>query len=348
MKTTQSTKKFWLLNLVGWFLYMVFGGAFYTYMIGTWHMTTAYMQLVSFVLIVFACYWLRQFIAKQGLLKRATHFKTISMLLISTFVVALLVKFILSLFMVLAFKMMTWQQYSVKILMASSIQLWLAVIAWTLAYFILKNIQQSRLVEIEKWQLQTALKEAELYALKAQLNPHFIFNCLNNIRAIAIDDGEKTRQMITYLSEILKSSFQFNKQKLVSLEKEIEYLRNYLLLESIQLEERLNYRIKINTQIKPWNVPPMSLQLLVENAIKHGIMLLENGGEITVIIYQQDENLVIDVINDGKLINNNSNGIGLSNLKERIRLLLPKGSFFTLSAMSQNKVKAQLLITPTP
>ncbi len=325
---------------------MTFGGFFYTYMMGSWHSTTLYMQLVSFLLIISFSHYLRKFINFHHLFDKKISVKTISTLVIVTFLMALSLKFILSLFMVYAWQMMTWKQYKVSILLSSSLQLWVVIIVWTLFYYIIKIIRRNRQAEIEKWQLQSALKESELLSLKAQLNPHFIFNCLNNIRAIAIDDGDKTRQMITHLSEILKSTFQFNKQKLVPVQQELDYINNYLLLESIQLEERLEYAIDIKTQLDSWEIPPMSIQLLVENAIKHGIMLLEEGGCILIKLFLKKKDLIIEVSNDGNVKNTQTKGIGLENLQKRIKLLLPKGSYFSLNQTPDNKVLAQLVIKP--
>ena len=345
MITTKNTnKQFWILNITGWFTYLLFGGIFFSLMRGGLNLNTLYMQSFSFILLIFGCNFLRQLIKSKGLINSISSVKTIFALFAATFLLAFVIQFLVSLLMMYGLNIMNWQTYSFSILAISTVQVWTSIIGWTLVYFVIKHRQKNRAQEIEKWQLQSALKEAELQSLKSQLNPHFIFNCLNNIRALAIDNGEKTRQMITHLSEILKFMFQFNKQKLVALEQEVNYVRNYLILESIQLDDRLISSIKIEEGLDTWQIPPMSLQLLVENAIKHGIMQLENGGEISINVYGDNHKLYIDVINDGQLLDDNNKGIGLENLQKRLSLLISKQSTLTLKQFNEHKVKAQLIL----
>jgi len=342
--TKNTNKQFWILNVSGWFAYLFFGGIFFSMMQGGLNLNTLYMQSFSFILLVFGCNLLRKLIKSKGLITSISSINTIFALIGATLLLAFVMQFLVSLFMMYVLHMMDWKTYSVRILAISTVQVWISIIGWTLVYFVIKHRQKMRLQEIEKWQLQTALKEAELQSLKSQLNPHFIFNCLNNIRALAIDDGEKTRQMITHLSEILKFMFQFNQQKLVSLEQENNYVHNYLILESIQLDDRLTSSINIEDGLENWQIPPMSIQLLVENAIKHGIMQLENGGEISIKVYGNNQQLYIDVINDGMLLNDNKNGIGLKNLQKRLSMLISEQSTLTLKQTNDNKVKAQLML----
>jgi sensor histidine kinase YesM len=343
MTTAKNiNKQFWILNISGWFVYLFFGGIFFTVMQGAFNLNSLYMQIFSFFLLIFGCNLLRKMIKSNELIKSFSPVKTILVLFGATFLLAFVTQILVSLFMMYVLHIMNWQTYNINILAVSTVQVWISIIGWTLVYFVMKHRQKNRAQEIEKWQLQTALKEAELQSLKSQLNPHFIFNCLNNIRALAIDDGEKTRKMITHLSEILKFMFQFNQQKLVSLEQEINYVRNYLVLESIQLDDRLTIQINTEKGLDSWQIPPMSIQLLVENAIKHGIMQLENGGEISINIYQNNKKLFIDVINDGQLLNLNNKGIGLDNLRKRLSMLISEHCTLTLEPLNDNKVKAQI------
>ena len=119
--------------------------------------------------------------------------------------------------------------------------------------------------------MKTSVKEAQLLALKSQVNPHFIFNSLNNIRSLVVENPEKAREMITHLSALLRYSIQFNNEERVTLEEEIVIVNNYLNLESIQLEDRLTYKIDVDEGVNNLLIPPMSIQMLTENAIKHGI-----------------------------------------------------------------------------
>ena len=100
------------------------------------------------------------------------------------------------------------------------------ILLWLLIYFGVHTFFHFKESEIEKWKLDAALKDAELIALKSQINPHFIFNSLNNIRSLVIEDPEKSRDMITHLSDLLRYSIQFNNQEKVTLEKEMDVTDN--------------------------------------------------------------------------------------------------------------------------
>ncbi|MGJ8663299.1 MAG: sensor histidine kinase, partial [Marinicella sp.] len=189
------------------------------------------------------------------------------------------------------------------------------------------------------------LHATELKALKAQLNPHFIFNCLNNMRAMAIDDGEKTREMITNLSEILKYSFQFGDQTQVTVEREIQHVQNYLALEEIQFEQRLSYDFDIDPATTQQLIPTLSIQLLVENAIKHGITNLPSGGHIKIQVSKSENQLRIIVTNTGYLEPNKTNkstGVGLSNLEKRLQLAHSDRASLHLYSPNAQQVTAEI------
>ena len=151
-------------------------------------------------------------------------------------------------------------------------------ISWSALYFAYQYLQRTREMEIEKWKLSASIKDAELSALKAQINPHFIFNSLNNIRSLVIENAERARDSITHLSDLLRFSIQFDQFEKVSLDKELAVVMDYLNLEAIQLEERLSYKFNIDQAASEFEVPPMIIQTLVENAIKHSINELPQGG----------------------------------------------------------------------
>lgn len=220
-------------------------------------------------------------------------------------------------------------------------------ISWSALYFAYQFLQKNRQVEIEKWKLQASFKDAELSALKSQINPHFIFNSLNNIRSLVAEDGEKARDSITHLSDLLRFSIQFDQYEKVSLEKEMEVVRDYLELESIQLEERLDYKFVIAKDSQELNLPPMIVQTLVENAIKHSINELPNGGKVVVESELSDEYLKIFVKNSGQLKNDKPGkrkGIGIKNSRERLRLLYGEKASLTVENMNEEMVCATIRI----
>lgn len=228
---------------------------------------------------------------------------------------------------------------------AVGFQFYLILIAWSLIYFVFQFFMNFKQSEIEKWKLQAAVKDAELIALKSQINPHFIFNSLNNIRALVVEDAEKAREMITHLSDLLRYSIQFNNKAKVSIEDELEIVTNYLNLESIQFEDRLTYSFDVHKDTLEHKIPPMAIQILVENAIKHGISNLPKGGMIRINTTLVDNSLVVEVVNSGQLQTRTSGtGIGIKNVSERLSLLFGQLSSFSLENVNDNTVSAKFIV----
>ncbi len=222
-------------------------------------------------------------------------------------------------------------------------------ICWSALYFAYQSLQRTREIEIEKWKLSASIKDAELNALKAQINPHFIFNSLNNIRSLVVEDSEKARDSITHLSDLLRFSIQFDQYEKVSLEKELQVVEDYLNLEAIQLEERLRYRFNVDKHCKETMVPPMIIQTLVENAIKHSINNLPNGGEILVESKINNDSVHVYVKNTGQMKNSGNpqgrrRGIGIVNSKERLRLLYGDKASLTVENMNEHMVCATVKV----
>ncbi len=220
-------------------------------------------------------------------------------------------------------------------------QCFLMVLGWSLIYFTFQFFMNFKKAEVEKWKLEAAVKDAELIALKSQVNPHFIFNSLNNIRSLVIEDQDKARDMITHLSDLLRYSLQLNKKEKVTVSEEMEMVRSYLKLESIQFEDRLNYDLNVESGTYEYKIPPMSLQILVENAIKHGIADLPGGGKISVTTKTEGPLMYVEVVNTGRLKNEISGtGIGLKNVTDRLELLFGKLSDFKIENFGKENVKA--------
>ena len=197
--------------------------------------------------------------------------------------------------------------------------LWL----WEGFYFGWHFLSRSRQAEIDKWKLMAAVREAEMRTLKAQINPHFMFNGLNNIRALVMEDPARARAMITHLSDLLRYSIQLNSTEQVPLARELEIVEHYLQLEAIQLEERLSYSLDVDPAALPVLIPPMTVQLLVENAIKHGLAPRPEGGTIQLTAQLNDSNtLHLSVRNTGHYAPTPGHeGVGLRNARERLALL---------------------------
>lgn len=222
------------------------------------------------------------------------------------------------------------------------------VFGWQILYFGIHLVQERERAHAERWQLQAAVKEAELKALKSQLDPHFMFNCLNSIRALILDDPQAAQGMVTRLAGLLRYSLR-TQGSTVPLEEELATVRTYLDLESIRLEERLRYEIDVDDDVHDVPVPPMVVQTLVENAIRHGVATLPGGGMVRVRSFLDNGNLHVHVINDGRLGSGTpSTGVGLKNAMERIRLLYGGRGSLNLTASASETVTADLEIPVRP
>jgi LytS/YehU family sensor histidine kinase len=170
---------------------------------------------------------------------------------------------------------------------------------------------------------QLALREAELRGLEAQINPHFLFNSLNSIRGLVLENPPLAQDLITRLANILRYNLHRDAGHTVPLDSELEAAADYLALESARYEDRLRIRYAIDPATRPIAVPPMLLQMLVENAIKHGIAALPGGGELLVRSALEEGTLVLQVENTGQLAEEESGRprLGLNNIRERLRIL---------------------------
>jgi len=207
----------------------------------------------------------------------------------------------------------------------------ITILVWTIFYMSVKIAFKLYANRLERSELNATIRQAQLNALKGQINPHFMFNSLNNIRGLMLEDVHKSREMLTVLSEILRYSLTQNNVNAIGLQKELEMVDNYISLSKIQFEDRLEFIKEIGPKTLNAQIPPMIIQLLVENAAKHGISNLKNGGLIKVSTKAVDNNLEILVSNSGKLqIDSNSTQLGLKNIKQRLRLLYGTKASFSI------------------
>ncbi len=221
----------------------------------------------------------------------------------------------------------------------------LSLLPWLLIYLIWHYVEKNRRNEFDKLKLESEVKELELKTIKNHINPHFIFNSLNSIRALVDENPQRARQAITELSNLLRSSMQAEKLNTVPLERELAIVKNYLALEHIRFEERLKIYYNIDEETLAFPVPPMMLQTLAENAIKHGISKSLEGGMVIINSQIIEGNHVITVKNTGSLsgITSPNGGFGLSSTKNRLLLLYGNKANFNISSAA-NEVIAQISI----
>jgi LytS/YehU family sensor histidine kinase len=225
---------------------------------------------------------------------------------------------------------------------------WLLLI-WNLFYGFYHFVVKSRRQQMNTLRLEAMVKSLELKTIKAHINPHFIFNALNSIRALVDENPERARNAITALSSILRSSMLAEKMETVALKQEIEIVKDYLGLEQIRFEERLKIEFLLDESSHELPIPTMMLQTLVENAIKHGISKQVNGGIIRITSLVNEESFEVKVENTGKLNERNPNdegGFGLKSTMDRLSLLYDENAQFSIFNDIENKMVVCKIILP--
>jgi Histidine kinase len=218
---------------------------------------------------------------------------------------------------------------------------------WLCLYFFYHLFERLNRSEIERFQLMSSVKEAELRALKSQVNPHFIFNSLNSLRALIDEDPARARMAVTQLANLLRYSLQSGQLETVPFEDELDVVNDYLALEQVRHEERLRLRMDIGPDVYRLPIPPMLLQTLVENAVKYGISTRAEGGEIAIIARNEGGTLRIQVTNPGEVAQQgrgSSTGVGLHNAAERLRLIFGDKATLKLSPGLPAHVVAEAVI----
>lgn len=234
-----------------------------------------------------------------------------------------------------------------EILLLSFLNAYLIFFLWSVLYFAVKIFRNYKKQEIEHLKWEGAIKDFELNKLKSQLNPHFVFNALNSIRALIDEDPQKAKTATTQLSNILRNSLLADRNKTVSLSEELKTVNDYLNLEKIRYEDRLNILMDVEPAIMPFQVPPMMIQTIVENAVKHGISKQVGKGFIQIRARPLRDLLEVQIKNSGRLgYGVSPTGFGILNTKQRLELLYGSSNGFSISQENDDVVAVTLLFPP--
>src|ERR1043166_3505999 len=182
--------------------------------------------------------------------------------------------------------------------------------------------EASKAAEAREAEARSLARDAELQALRMQINPHFLFNSLHSIAALATQDGSRAREMCIHLSDFLRSSLGLSGRESIPLAEELALARSYLVVEQIRFGSRLKFTEQIDPACEACAIPALLLQPLIENAVKHGIAGLVEGGEIVLAVYRRDGEVAVAVENafdpdapaPGRL------GVGLTHIRRRLAL----------------------------
>ncbi len=190
-------------------------------------------------------------------------------------------------------------------------------------HYLLLSVESSKEAETREQEALTLARESELKALKAQINPHFLFNSLNSISALATVDGQRARDMCIKLSDFLRTTLKLGEKQRITLADELSLAKAYLEVEQVRFGARLMVEIEANPDCERCVVPSLLLQPLVENAVKHGIAGLVDGGTIRLEAHCGEGLLRLKISNpfDAESPAASRHGLGLRNVRERLRAL---------------------------
>ena len=204
-------------------------------------------------------------------------------------------------------------------------------LSWSALYFGIKYWQSKKLEEENAIRAESLAKEAELKMLRYQLNPHFLFNSLNSASALISENPPRAEKMINELSDFLRYSLVNTKTNTVMLKDEIEALKNYLNIEQVRFEEKLQVNFDIAAKAENFPLPNFLLHPLVENAVKYGMQTSKLPLQIEIKAKNKGNKLFIEISNSGKWHGSNgaqpqSNGmsVGIENVKKRLRQVFPE------------------------
>jgi two-component system, LytTR family, sensor kinase len=344
----RNSTKYWLLQVAGWGLVglvMIFFA--HAYKVEITNKVLLSRIAIVFISGIFVTHILRLIIKWRGWMMQPIE-KVIPKLVVSMVVASML----FSLMVLAGIDYFSLGQESSKKLSflaklaGSTVDNGLFILPWVLIYYFYHFFQKSQRQQMDTLRLETLIKELELKTIKAHINPHFIFNSLNSIRALVDENPQRARKAVTELSNILRSSLQSEKMETVPLEKELSIVKDYLALENMRFEDRLRIEYDIDEETLGQPVPPMMLQTLVENAIKHGISRQVNGGVVKVISDFNNDYHELTVQNTGYLngYKSGDEGFGLSSTTNRLTLLYGDKAKFEIKQTTPSLVEAKVSI----
>ena len=339
----MKKKLYWICQLGGWLVFVLFQCVFEK-LNGTFTLSFALSQFILFSFGVIISHLYRNLIIQLGWLRLKTLF-VIPLVILASLLIATLHEY---------------GQYGVEtrlgiaankhqntvVILSAVLNLAFVYFFWSLIYFLFHFIQNYKKAEIENLKWQANINEIELNKLKSQLNPHFMFNAMNSIRALVDENPQKSKEAITQLSNLLRNTLQMGKNKVITFDEELKIVNDYLALEAVRYEERLQVKMEIDKQSSEFSVPPLMLQTLVENGIKHGISKLTAGGQLELITRVHNHKLMITIRNSGQLkeTQQSDSGFGIINTRQRLKLLYADQATLTIANETSEFVVTQLTL----
>lgn len=339
----NKTRLYWFFQIIGWLVYVVIVGVFNILTGNTLTSELVFSLLAIFLIVLIIAHTYRMIIVKLNWM-RFNIPRLIPRILLGTVICGVVVYLLKSI-------IIEWvivenpYEFNWQDAFPSIISWTLLFLIWSLLYFLFHYVNNYKKEEIKNLRWQAAKNEIELNKLKSQLNPHFIFNSMNSIRALVDEEPKSAKDAITQLSNVLRNSLLMGKKKLIPLADEMKLVDDYLSLEKTRFEERLTIKRNISESSESFLVPPLMIQTLVENGIKHGTSKLPKGGVIEVNSIVEGAFLKITILNSGFYDENkpSETGFGLVNTIQRLQLLYGEEANFSIKN-DGGKVKTELTI----
>lgn len=231
-----------------------------------------------------------------------------------------------------------YKEYLTSLLGTDAFQLYYQYFTAAFVFYVVDYTERLRIEEKEKTALALKNQEMQLSLLKSQINPHFLFNTLNSISMLIGQNKVKAREMIIRLSEVFRYALESYEDRQVSLSDELRFTENYLNIQKVRFEDRLNFTRNVDQDCLKMQVPPMILQPIVENSVKHGIGPKDEGGTIHITIKKNGNYVYFEIADDGLGINANKgikehgSGVGISVSDKRLRKMYGEESRLSLEA----------------
>ena len=338
---------YWKCQIIGWSLASMYW-VYHSYFI---YENSGISTIVSFILdvcsgiILTHLYKLSNKKSGLELFKKGSIFRLAISIIVLSFLFVLLLNIRIYIYLVL-FKLpmvsflegFSWDPQFMTGLRLMSI--------WVLAYHLYHYYRQQIALTEHNAQLSIFAKQIQLDHLSNQLNPHFLFNSLNSVKSLISEDPSKAKRSVDLLSDILRFSI-YTKESFATIEDELQVIYDYVELEKLRFEDRLQLKVEIDDTLLDFKIPSLCIQTLIENALKHGIQNSIKGGIVRLTISRKTENIEISVQNPGQLIMSDetkNTGLGLKNLKKRLQLQYREMAAFTLVEQPIGIVTATMII----
>lgn len=334
---------YWFCQCIGWFGMVGIETINYTFFIvGKFNPRLFWFMVLFAVLGILCTHCYRYFLKKTDLFQK----KGVRIWL-SAFLASVLISIILSFTEFLPSAISDFSAFINKLRFVDVfgyIINWMRyVLVWVIIYFMYKILQRNNVIEQEKINLESIAKTTELELLKTQLNPHFLFNALNSIKALVTINPEQSRDAIVKLSELLRFTLQYGREKTIPFQQELIEVKKYLELEQLRFGERLKVEFDIEEETKSQTIPPAIVLTLAENAVKHGATQQTGICIIRINSFIENNYLVLQLNNTGKYLPQQAAGIGLKHINKRLEEIYHNNAVFTIDN-NNNEVIASIKI----